>query len=99
LLHLDFRLFGVDGTGTLTVGNSAPDGLAIKQFDTATTTAADNWWGAADGPAGAGSGSGDGVGASIGYTPFLTSQAAPCAPDATPVPTFTLIHPLHLLNA
>jgi hypothetical protein len=78
-------------SNTCIVGNSAPDGLAIKQFDTATTTAADNWWGAADGPAGAGSGSGDGVGANISYTPFLTSEAAPCAPDATPVPTFTSI--------
>jgi hypothetical protein len=63
-------------SNTCIVGNFAPDGLAVTQFDTATTTAADNWWGAADGPAGAGSGSGDGVGASIGYTPFLTSEAA-----------------------
>jgi hypothetical protein len=76
-------------SNTCIVGNSAPDGLAITQFDTATTTAADNWWGAADGPGGAGSGSGDGVGANIAYTPFLTSEAAPCAPDVPPVPTET----------
>jgi hypothetical protein len=68
--------------------NSAPYGLAITQFDTATTIVRHNWWGAADGPGGEGSGSGDGVGASIAYTPFLTSEAAPCAPDV-PTPTYT----------
>ncbi len=39
--------------------------------------AADNWWGAADGPSGAGSGSGDAVTANVTFSPFATAPP-PC---------------------
>ncbi len=49
-------------------------GIGASVYGTrhATTDAAYNWWGAADGPSGAGPGSGDAVGHFVVYEPFVT---------------------------
>lgn len=49
-------------------------GIGASVYGTrhATTDAAYNWWGAADGPSGAGLGSGDAVGYYVLYEPFVT---------------------------
>jgi M6 family metalloprotease-like protein len=41
--------------------------------------AANNWWGAADGPSGVGPGSGDAVSSYVTYTPFLTLPPSVCS--------------------
>jgi hypothetical protein len=58
-----------------------------------TAQAANNWWGAADGPSGAGPGSGDPVSTKITFAPFLTAALPGCGeppnPTLTPTPTLT----------
>jgi predicted outer membrane repeat protein len=53
-------------------GNSAPTGSGVYT-DTPDFDAANNWWGAADGPSGSGGGSGDGVDDWVLFTPFITT--------------------------
>jgi CSLREA domain-containing protein len=40
--------------------------------------AANNWWGASNGPSGGGTGAGDAIGPRVTYTPFLTSRPSYC---------------------
>lgn len=49
-------------------------------------SAANNWWGAVDGPSGAGTGSGDSISAGTPYTPILTAPIPGCEP--TPLTTY-----------
>jgi hypothetical protein len=44
--------------------------------------AANNWWGAVDGPSGIGLGNGDSVSANVTFMPFLTEAPAICMADA-----------------
>jgi CSLREA domain-containing protein len=66
-------------------GNSATGGVAgvgNNGTGNAIVDAPNNWWGAADGPAGSGPGSGDGVSADVTVTPFRTTAPPSCAPAA-----------------
>ncbi|HFQ92931.1 MAG TPA: hypothetical protein ENK32_02900 [Anaerolineae bacterium] len=62
------------------------DGCIVNNSDDAIVVygagkqATDNWWGAADGPAGGGPGSGDSVSGSVDYSGFKTAPPAGC-PD------------------
>jgi hypothetical protein len=66
-------------TGNCFVGNGS---IAVyTDFSNNGSTvinAANNWWGATDGPSGAGTGSGDAVGERVIYTPFITSMPEGC---------------------
>ena len=48
-------------------------------------SAAGNWWGAADGPAGVGPGSGDAVGLNVDYSGFQTVAPAGCPNRLSPI--------------
>ncbi len=67
--------------GQLQIGNSC----IVNNSDTSVAVyntgkqAVDNWWGAADGPAGDGPGSGDSVSSSADYSGFKTSAPAGCS--------------------
>jgi predicted outer membrane repeat protein len=54
-------------------GNTSPNASGIYSAP-AGFDAADNWWGAANGPSGAGSGSGDGVNNTVTFNPFITTE-------------------------
>jgi|GEM_PF-1006811 len=49
--------------------------------------AADNWWGAADGPGNMGNGSGNTITRNVEYDPALTAPPALCADGIPPIPT------------
>jgi hypothetical protein len=77
-------MIGADpGASTITVSgnrlvNNLPNGITNKAA--ALLVAANNWWGAADGPGPVGPGSGDLVSANVDYAPWLTSAPSPTCP-------------------
>jgi len=81
-----------DSTGTdvhlNTIAGNALGG--IRNNDTATIDASQNWWGSADGPSGAGSGTGDSVSTNVFFDPWLQCPPAeqPCA-NQPPQASFT----------
>ena len=78
---------GIANFGTLTMGgscisgNTTGAGQDVQHDDLyhQLNNAANNWWGAADGPSGAGPGSGDSVNGDVNYTPFLTAPPPACS--------------------
>jgi uncharacterized repeat protein (TIGR01451 family) len=74
---------------------TATNGCVVYNSDTAvhncgagTLNAADNWWGAPDGPSGVAAGSGDSISANVIYTGFKTSAPVGC-PSYRPRVTIT----------
>ena len=80
---------------------------AINFGDGDPIGAANNWWGAPDGPSGAGSGGGDSVSFGVNFEPFLTTPVAGCpwltamvtasTPEATVGETITFTY--HITNS
>ena len=74
---------------SVSVGNSCISGngplTSVVNAGGPTIDARGNWWGAADGPAGAGPGSGDAVSSGVDYSGFLTTPAPSC-----PAPAYDL---------
>jgi len=65
---------------TVTVNNNNITGNTVNGVTnkaTALLNAEGNWWGAADGPAGAGPGGGDAVSTNVDFDPWLTAPAQP----------------------
>ena len=87
---------------TLTINDSCiSDNISTSgadvHHDGSTTDAANNWWGAANGPSGNGPGSGDSVNTGVTYTPFLTASPFPdcaIASGGTSIP----VPPDHRIN-
>ncbi len=74
---------GSTGTSTVTINQSEIQGngaAGISNTNTVQVEAANNWWGAADGPGGDGPGSGDAVYGNVLYTPWLSD--APNCPQS-----------------
>lgn len=61
-------------------------GDGITNQNGVTIDGTNNWWGAANGPAGSGSGSGALVSTNVNFTPWCTESGCP---TATPIPTST----------
>lgn len=69
----------LDSTNNCITGNATGAALVPNGGNAAAISFLGNWWGAANGPAGAGGGSGDAISAGIGFDPFLASAPAGCA--------------------
>jgi hypothetical protein len=74
---------------TYTLAFSNTGILAVDNAGGGTLNAADNWWGAADGPSGAGPGSGDSVSAGVDFTSVKASAPTGCPVLASSIFTAT----------
>jgi hypothetical protein len=79
----DYSSTNVDIHNNDIYGNT---GYGLRNYQTISVLAENNWWGAADGPSGAGPGSGDEVSSFVDYDPWSLVEN-PCTPLPVPEPS------------